>query len=113
MQQEVWFRLSQGNYFYGHDYAFLIMIISAMDGRDRDLQGRQTLPESWGLEGEREAWLPRVGPLQARLRAAVFPLLQGLVKFYTLHIFHAQVLNDLLRFACGQILLCQAQGAYQ
>ena len=85
MQQEVWFRLSQGNYFYGHDYAFLIMIISAMDGRDRDLQGRQTLPESWGLEGEREAWLPCVGPLQARLRAAVFPLLQRLV--YILHIY--------------------------
>ena len=79
MQQEVWFRLSQGNYFYGHDYAFLIMIISAMDGRDRDLQGRQTLPESWGLEGEREAWVPRIRPLQDCLRATVFHLLQRLV----------------------------------
>ena len=60
-------------------YAFLIMIISAVAGRDRDLQGRQTLPESWGLEGKREAWLPRVGPLQACLRAAVFPLLQRFI----------------------------------
>ena len=41
-------------------YAFLIMIISAVAGRDRDLQGWENLPESWGLEGEREAWLPRV-----------------------------------------------------
>ena len=48
-----------------HD-AFLIMIL-AVDGRHRDLQGRETVPESWGLEGERETWLPCVGPLQACL----------------------------------------------
>ena len=48
-------------------YAFLIMIISAVDGHDRDMQGRETLPESWGLEGERQTWLPRLRPLQVCL----------------------------------------------
>ena len=61
-----------------HD-AFLIMIISAVDGTDGDLQGRETVPESWGLEGERETWLPRLGPLQVCIRATVFHLLQRLV----------------------------------
>ena len=78
MQQEVGFRLSQGNYYYAH-YYFLIIIISAVDGRHRDLQGWKTVPESWGLEGERETWLQRLGPLQACIRATVFHLLQRLV----------------------------------
>ena len=80
-------------------YAFLIMIISAVDGTDGDLQGRETVPESWGLEGERETWIPCLRPLQVCLRATVFLILQRLVYFCTF-IFYALVLTDLLRFAC-------------
>ena len=84
VQQEIGLRLSQGNHYYAlMHYAVLILIISAVDGRDRDLQGRETVPESWGLEGERETWLPCLRPLQVCLRATVFLILQRLVYFST------------------------------
>ena len=58
------------------------MLISAMDGLDRDHQRRESVPEDWSLERERKTWVPCLRRLQAALRETVFPLLQRFVLFY-------------------------------
>ena len=53
-----------------------------MDGSDGNHQRGKTLPETGGLERERKERVPCLRPIQASLRATVFPLLQKLVSFY-------------------------------
>ena len=113
VQQEVGFRLSQGNYHYGH-----ALCIFDNDNFSRGWPSqRSARMEDCTRElgpGGREGDLATMSQTSTSLFTNNSFSSSSKVSLYFTHIFYALVLTDLLRFACCQNLLCQdCQEAYQ